>query len=258
MTALTEAAVLDALRHVQEPELGRDIVTLDMVKADRHRRARRRLHHRADDAGLPAQGRDRDEHPGGDGRHRRRQGRHHLGRDGPPRRSPARPSSSCPGSRTSSPSPPARAASARARSASTWPSRWPRPAPAVGLLDGDITGPNIPHDARRRGPAQGQREQQDRAARAPRGQDDLDPVLRPGGPAHRVARPARRRRHPAVPARRRVGRARLPRHRPAAGHVRRPADPRPGRADQRRGARHDPAGGQPQRRGQGAGDVPAA
>ena len=28
MIALTEAAVLDALRHVQEPELGRDIVTL--------------------------------------------------------------------------------------------------------------------------------------------------------------------------------------------------------------------------------------
>ena len=31
MTVITEAAVLDALRHVQEPELGRDIVTLDML-----------------------------------------------------------------------------------------------------------------------------------------------------------------------------------------------------------------------------------
>ncbi len=33
MPTLTEAAILDALRQVQEPELGRDIVTLDMVKA---------------------------------------------------------------------------------------------------------------------------------------------------------------------------------------------------------------------------------
>src|SRR4029453_17850094 len=33
MIAITEAAVLNALRTVQEPELGRDIVTLDMVKS---------------------------------------------------------------------------------------------------------------------------------------------------------------------------------------------------------------------------------
>ena len=33
MPTLTEAAILDALRQVQEPELGRDIVTLDMVKS---------------------------------------------------------------------------------------------------------------------------------------------------------------------------------------------------------------------------------
>ena len=60
MTALTEAAVLDALRNVQEPELGRDIVTLDMVKSIVIDGAGGRVHHRADDAGLPAQGRDRD------------------------------------------------------------------------------------------------------------------------------------------------------------------------------------------------------
>ncbi|HET9615515.1 MAG TPA: Mrp/NBP35 family ATP-binding protein [Candidatus Limnocylindrales bacterium] len=32
MSGLSEATILDALRHVQEPELGRDIVSLDMVK----------------------------------------------------------------------------------------------------------------------------------------------------------------------------------------------------------------------------------
>ena len=32
MSTITEAAVLDALRHVQEPELGGDIVTRQMVK----------------------------------------------------------------------------------------------------------------------------------------------------------------------------------------------------------------------------------
>jgi len=33
MPTLTEAAILDALRQVQEPELGRDIVTLNMIKS---------------------------------------------------------------------------------------------------------------------------------------------------------------------------------------------------------------------------------
>jgi ATP-binding protein involved in chromosome partitioning len=33
MSSLSESAILDALRHVQEPELGRDIVSLDMVKS---------------------------------------------------------------------------------------------------------------------------------------------------------------------------------------------------------------------------------
>ena len=209
----------------------------------RHRRLGAVAHHRADDAGLPAQGRDRAQRPTPPSARSARPASTSPGARWSAARSRARPSSSCRASRTSSPSRRARAASARARSASTWPSPWPRPAPSVGLLDADITGPEHPADARPRGPAQGQRQQQDHAARALRRQGHLDPVLRARGPADRLARAARRRRDPAVPARRGLGRARLPRHRPAAGHLRRPADARPGRADLRRRARHDAAGG---------------
>ena len=102
-----------------------------------------------------------------------------------------------------------------------------------------------------------EREQQDRPPRAPRREGHLDPVLRARGPADRVARPADRRRDLAVPARRGVGRAGLPRHRPAAGHLGRPAHAGPGGADQRHGARHDAPGRRAGRRGQGARDAPA-
>ena len=84
-----------------------------------------------------------------------------------------------------------------------------------------------PDDARRRGAAEGHGGREDPAARAPRRQGHLDRVLRARGPAHRVARPARRRRDPAVPPRRGLGRAGLPRHRPAARDVGRAAHARP-------------------------------
>ena len=128
---ITEAAVLDALRTVQEPELGR-----------RHRHAATWSRTSTIDGTRVAFTIElttpacplKDEIEARRQRavlepHRRRGGRHHLGRHGPPGRSRARPSSSSRASRTSSPSRRARAASARARSASTWPSRWPRRAP---------------------------------------------------------------------------------------------------------------------------------
>ena len=129
MTTITESAVIDALRTVQEPELGRDIVTLDMVKNVAIDGTRRRVHDRAHDAGLSAQGRDRGQRPGRARRDRRRPASTSPGAPWSAGRSRARPSSSSRASRTSSPSRRARAASARARSAST--SRWrsPRPAP---------------------------------------------------------------------------------------------------------------------------------
>ena len=87
---------------------------------------------------------------------------------------------------------------------------------SVGLLDADITGPNIPMMLGLEG--------QPKASP----NNKITPLERygvkaisiqffvPGGPADRLARAARRRRDPAVPARRGLGRARLPRHRPAA------------------------------------------
>ena len=59
MPSLTHDAVIDAMRTVQEPELGRDLVTLDMVKNVVIDGSTPVADDRADDAGLPAQGRDR-------------------------------------------------------------------------------------------------------------------------------------------------------------------------------------------------------
>ena len=115
MSAVTEAAVLDALRTVQEPELGGDLVTRNMIRDLVIDGAGRRVHDRADHAGLPAQGPDRGRGPPGADAGRRRGARDRPGarRSAAPRRAP--PSSSCRASRTSSRSRPARAASARAR-----------------------------------------------------------------------------------------------------------------------------------------------
>ena len=60
----------------------------------------------------------------------------------------------------------------------------------------------------------------------------------------------------AVPRGRRVGHARLPGGRPAAGHRRRPAHDHPAGAARRRGDRHHAAGRGADRRPQGARDVP--
>ena len=180
MPSLTDDAVIDALRTVQEPELGRDLVSLDMVKDVVIDGTVAVDHDRADDAGLPAQGRDRARRPNAA-----------LGAIGvdAASTSPGAPWSAASqprqaeqlaarASRTSSPSRRARAASARARSASTSRSRSPRPAPRSACSTRDITGPNIPLMLGLEGQPKASREQQDHAARAPRREGDLDPVLR--------------------------------------------------------------------------------
>ncbi len=248
MTELTEAAIHAALRTVQEPELGRDIVTLNMVKDVAIDGSRGRLHDRADHAGLPAQGRDRGQRPGG------------------PRRRSAPKRSRSPGARWSAarrrprrPAAPARGQEhhrrrvgqgrRRQEHGQRQPGRRAGPGRRLGRPPRRRHHrPEHPADDGHRGPAQGQPEQQDHPARALRGQGHLDPVLRARGPAGRLARSARRRRDPAVPARRRVGRARLPGRRPAAGHLRRPADAGPGRPDLGRRPGDDAPGGLAPRR----------
>ena len=242
MPSLTHDAVIDAMRTVQEPELGRDLVTLDMVKDVVIDGSSLSLKielttpacplkdeiERTTNAALGAIGATsvditwgamvRRSQPragraarAGRQEHHRRRVRQGRGRQEHGQRQPR--GRARPGRRVGRP---ARRRHHRAEH---------------------------PDDARPRGPAEGERGQQDHAARALRRQGHLDPVLRPRGPADRLARSARRRGDPAVPARRRLGRARLPRHRPAARHLRRAADPGPGRPDLGRRPGHDAAGG---------------
>ena len=61
---LTDENILAALGGVKDPEIGRDLVSLGMVKQIDDRRQRRRPDRRAHHAGVPAQGDDRERHRG--------------------------------------------------------------------------------------------------------------------------------------------------------------------------------------------------
>ena len=125
----------------------------------------------------------------------------------------------------------------------------------VGLLDADITGPNVPHDDGHPGRARDRLERAPEPRRRPRREDDEHPVLPQPRLAGHLARAADPQRDRPVPARRGVGRPRLPRHRPAAGNGRRRALAQPADPADRRGRGDDAAGGEPARRAQGDRDV---
>ena len=242
MSVITEASVLAALRTVQEPELGGDLVTRNMVKdlvidgskvaftvelttpacplkdqiEAEIRRALTPIGVEAIEVGLVGHGPARPAPLGraaGAGRQERDRRRLGQGRRGQEHglRQPRR--RACQGGSDRRP--------ARRRH----------------------HGSQHPDDAGHRRAAHREREQQDHPARAPRREGHLDPVLRSRGPAHRVARAAHRRRHQPVPAGRGVGRARLPRGGPAARHLGRPAHAGPGRPDQRHRPRDHAPGG---------------
>ena len=111
----------------------------------------------------------------------------------------------------------------------------------LGLLD--------PAHARARRPApEGLAREEDPPARGARPEGHLDRLLPQGGRGGRVARPDAAQGAHAVPRGRRVGRARLPADRPAAGHRRRLDDALAAAAAGDVHDRHDAAGRRPEGR----------
>ena len=109
--------------------------------------------------------------------------------------------------------------------------------------------PVDPDDARRaRGAGVGDQGLADHPGDPPRAARDQRRLLRRQGRGGRLARPDGAPPAPAVPGRRRLGRARLPGVRPAARHRRRPALAVAADPDHRRGHGDDAAGGRDRRR----------
>ena len=103
----------------------------------------------------------------------------------------------------------------------------------VGMIDGDMYGPNVPIMLGLKTQLDDRR-QEDRAGREVRASGRLDGIPDRGRRAGDLARADAARRHSAVLPRGALGQHRLPDRRHAAGHRRRRAEPEPDRAGRRR------------------------
>ena len=127
----------------------------------------------------------------------------------------------------------------------------------VGMIDGDIYGPNVPIMLGMQGQLEADGDKIVPAEKL-RHQGRLDGLSHRRRVARHLARTDAAQRDPAVLPRGAVGRAGLPGRRHAAGHRRRRAEPQPDGSGGRRDRRHDAAGGVARRQPARRADVPEA
>ncbi len=144
MTAISEASVLAALRTVQEPELGGDLVTRNMIKDLVVTGSDVAFTIELTTPACPLKDQIETEVRSALVPGRRRGSDHRVGRHGPSGDAAVGGAAGARGQERDRRRVRQGRRGQEHRRASTWPSRWPRRAPRWACSTRDITGPNIP------------------------------------------------------------------------------------------------------------------